>query len=371
MAGIQIEQCADLLYSTLQKFEKDQFQIALKHQTSEVCNRWFKKDKMVLDGGDQVNFYIQLKNSNNARHTRLYDVDNVNVAQVISEGTVKWTHAQTAWAFDIRKVAMNKGNGTRVFNYLKSRVMAAHHDFVNLLEEAAWRTPTSSTDDMNPHGVPAWLVQADSDNETGDFTGYVGDYTNSADTEDAYSSVGGISCTSTTNPRWANWYADHNNNLDSSLLKKLRTAFRKTKFQTPTIAGMALDPESSFYDFRLYTSSAVLDALEELAFDHDDRIGADLGKYAGATVFKGIPFVYVDDLDTELTYSRGADPIYGVNHKHFHPIVLSGNNFRKSKPKPKDNSHNVLEGFVDLSYAYVCDNRRAGGFLISDWEGGN
>ena len=53
MAGLQIEQCADLLYATLQKFEKDQFQIALKHTTSEVCNRWFKKDKMMLDGVDE------------------------------------------------------------------------------------------------------------------------------------------------------------------------------------------------------------------------------------------------------------------------------------------------------------------------------
>jgi len=369
--GLQIEQCADLLYGTLQKFEKNQFQIALKHQTAEVVNRWFKKDKMVLDGGDQVNFYLQLKNSNNASHTRLYDTDNVNVANVISEGSVKWTHAKTAWAFDIRALAMNKGNSTRVFNMLESRVKAAYHDFVNLLEEAAWKTPASSTDDMNPHGIAAWLVQSDADNETGDFTGYVGDYTTADDSESAYSTVGGLACTSTSNARWANWYADHNNNLDYSLLKLLRRGFRKTKFQTPTIAGKALDPESSFYNFRFYTSSAVLDALEDMALKADDRVGADLGKYAGAVVFKGIPFIYVDELDTELTYVRGADPIYGVNHSHFKPIVLSGNNFRTTKPTPKGGSHNVLEGFVDLSYAYVCDNRRAGGFLISDWEGGN
>jgi len=369
--GLQIEQCADLLYATLQKFEKDQFQIALKHQTAEVVNRWFKKDKMVLDGGDQVNFYIQLKNSNNASHTRLYDVDNVNVANVISEGTVKWTHAKTAWAFDIRSIAMNKGNATRVFNLLESRVKAAYHDMVNLLEEAAWRTPSASTDDLNPHGIAAWLVQADTDGETGDFTGYVGDYTTADDSELAYTTVGGIECSATTNPRWANWYADHNNQLDHSLLKLLRRAFRKTKFQTPTLANKALDPESSFYNFRLYTSDAVLGALEELAIMSDDRVGNDLGKYAGGVVFKGIPFIYVDDLDTELTYVRGADPIYGVNHAHFKPIVLRDNNFRISKPKPKSNSHNVLEGFVDLSYAYVCDNRRAAGFLISDWEGQN
>lgn len=369
--GIQIEQATDLLTATLAKFKPNQFEIALKSQTAEIVNRWFKKDKMVVDGGDSVKFYIQLKRSNNATHTRLYDTDDVNVAQVMTTGSVNWTHARTAWAFDVREIAMNKGNPQRIFSLLEARVKAAHHDLIIELEEAAWRTPTSSTDDLAPHGIPAWLAQADADNETGDFTGYVGDYTTAADAESAYSSVAGISCTSTTNPLWANFYADHNNLLDDSLLKLLSRAMLKTKFETPEVAGQALDPKSNFSNFRLYTSSNVILELEELARKSDDRVGYDLGKYAGATIFKGVPFKWVADLDTELTYARGADPIYGINHNHFYPIVLADNNFRKSPPAKKAGSHNVMEGFVDLTYAYVCDNRRTGGFLISDWEGGN
>lgn len=369
--GIQIEQATDLLTATLAKFKPNQFEIALKSQTAEIVNRWFKKDKMVVNGGDSCKFYIQLKRSNNATHTRLYDTDDVNVAQVMTEGSVNWTHAKTAWAFDVREIAMNKGNPQRIFSLLEARVKAAHHDLIIELEEAAWRTPSGSTDDLAPHGIPAWLAQADADSETGDFTGYVGDYTTSGDTESPYSSVAGISCTSTTNPYWANFYADHNNLLDDSLLKILSRAFLKTKFETPEIAGQALDPKSNFSNFRMYTSSNVILELEELARKSDDRVGYDLGKYAGATIFKGVPFRWVADLDTELTYVRGADPIYGINHNHFYPIVLADNNFRRTKPTPKSGSHNVLEGFVDLTYAYVCDNRRVGGFLVSDWEGQN
>lgn len=371
MAGIQIEAAADLLLGTLAKFDPNQFEIALEKTTAECVNRWFKKDKKVLDGGKQVDFYIQLKRSNNATHTRLYDTDDVNVVNTMSEGTVKWTHAKTAWAYDIRELAMNKGNPQRIFNILKAKVMAAHHDLVIELEEAAWKTPTSSSDDLAPHGLPGWIVQADADNETGNFTGYLGDYALAADSESAYTAVAGLGCSSTTNPLWANWYADHNNKLDDSLLKLLSGAVLKTKFETPIIAGQTLDPKSNFYNFRYYTSSNVILELEELARKSDDKVGFDLGKYAGMTVFKGIPFRWIEDLDTELTYVRGADPIYGVNHNHFYPVVLSDNNFRKTKPKPKGNSHNVLEGHVDLTYAYVCDNRRTAGFLISDWEGGN
>lgn len=368
MAGIQIEQATDLLMGTLGAFKPNQFEIALKSQTAEIVNRWFKTDKKVLSGGDSVKFYIQLKRSNNATHTRLYDTDDVNVANTMTEGSVNWTHAKTAWAYDIRELAMNKGNPQRVFSILEAKIKAAFHDLIIELEEAAWRTPSSSTDDLSPHGIPAWLAQADADSDTGNFTGYVGDYTTAADAESAYSSVAGISCTSTTNPYWANWYADHDNLLDDSLLKLLSKAVLHTHFETPTVAGEALDPNSNFSNFRYYTSSAVILELEEIARKSDDRIGFDLGKYAGATIFKGVPFKWVVDLDTELTYVRGLNPIYGINHNHFYPVVLSDNNFRRTKPGPKNGSHNVLEGFVDLSYAYVCDNRRTGGFLISDWE---
>ncbi len=371
MAGIQIEQATDLLVATLGAFKPNQFEIALKSQTAEIVNRWFKADKKVLTGGDSVKFYLQLKRSNNATHTRLYDTDDVNVANTMSEGTVNWTHAKTAWAYDIREIAMNKGNPQRIFSILEAKIKAAHHDLIIELEEAAWRTPTSATDDLAPHGIPGWLVQADADGETGDFTGFVGDYTTSGDTESAYSTVAGLACTSTTNPFWANFTADHNNLLDDSLLKLLSRATLKTKFETPTVAGEALDPKSNFSNFRYYTSSNVILELEELARKSDDRLGYDLGKYAGATIFKGLPFKWVADLDTELTFVRGADPIYGINHNHFYPVVLSDNNFRRTKPKPQGGSHNVLQGFVDLTYAYVCDNRRTGGFLISDWEGSN
>ena len=369
--GIQIEQATDLLVATLEKFTPNKFEIALQSQTAEIVNRWFKTDKKVVSGGDRCSFYIQLKRSNNATHTRLYDTDDVNVANVMTEGKVNWTHARTAWAFDVRELAMNKGNPQRIFSLLEARVKAAMHDFVIELEDAAWRTPSSSSDDLAPFGIPGWLAQADSDNETGGFTGFLPDYTTSGDTESAFTSVAGIACSSTTNPLWANYTADHNNLLDDSLLKLLSRAVLQTHFETPTVAGEALDPKSGFSNFRYYTSTNVILELEELARKSDDRLGFDLGKYAGATIFKGIPFRWIADLDTELTFVRGADPIYGVNHNHFYPVVLSDNNFRRTRPTPKSGSHNVLEGFIDLSYAYVCDNRRTGGFLISDWEGSN
>jgi len=369
--GITIDQAIDLGYATLRNFEQDAIKIAMKHQTYEVINRWFKSDKKTLDGGKYLTFDVSLKDTGNGKHTRMYDTDEPNVANVTKEGTVYWTHYQNSFSYSLKELAFNMGNKRRIFNLLKNRRTNCARETADDLEEAAWRTPESSSDDLLPHGIPGWLVQADSDNSTGDFVGYVGDYTTSGDTESAYSDVAGISCTSTTNARWANYYHDHNDNIDYSLLKALSKAFRKTNFQTPTVAGQSVDPDSSFFNFRMYTNNKILEELEDLAVKADDRVGSDLGKYAGAVMYKNLPLIYVDLLDTELTYVYGANPIFGVNHNNFYPAVLSNENFRWNKPMNKVGQHNVFTVYLDLSYAYVCDNRRTAGFLLSDWEGGN
>ena len=368
MAGITIEQAIDLGKATLEQLAQDKLEVALKHQCYEVLNQWFGKDKVQLDGGDRVTRYISLRDTGNAQHVRMYDTDTPNVANVDEVIRVEWTHAQTSFTYSVKELAMNMGNRERIYSLLKQRRMNAFREFADLLEEVAWRTPTSSSDDLNPFGIPGWLVQPDENpnGAQGDFTGYVGDYW--AADESPMTTVGGIACSSATNPRWANYYEDHNGVLDSTLLKRLGRAFRKTKFQSPMFAKQSIDPKSGFSNFRMYTNNAVLDELEDLARQSDDSIGYDLGKYAGSTIFKGIPFVYVDVLDAAKQYVYGKDPIYGVNHGHFYPVVLNNENFRVNEPMSKVGNHNVLTVYIDLSYAYLCDNRRTAGFLVSNWE---
>lgn len=371
MAGITVEQAIDLGQATLESFEQDALQVALKHQSYEVLNQWFKGDKIQLDGGDRVTRYITLRDAGNAQHVRMYDVDTPNVANVDEVIRVNWTHAQVSFTYSIKELAMNKGNRSRIYSLLKQRRLNAFREFADLLEEAAWETPSSATDDRSPFGIPAWLAPMDNGETAGsqNFLGYKGYYTTADDSTSQFTNTGNVTSSATTNPRWANFYSDHQGNLDDRLLKRLARAFRKTKFQSPMFASQAIDPESSFSNFRLYTNDAVIAEVEEIARKSDDRLGADLGKYAGSTIYKGIPFKYVDVLDTELTFVRGANPIYGVNHNHFYPVCLDGENFRVNKPMSKVGQHNVVTVYVDLSYAYICDNRRVGGFLISNHEG--
>jgi hypothetical protein len=202
---------------------------------------------------------------------------------------------------------------------------------------------------------------------------------------------GGLTSSATVNARWANYYADHGNTIDDTLLDKLARAFRKCHFQAPLEPGkiftddtfanfrlysndnnigeiekMARKADDRFANFRLYSNDNNIGEIEKMARKADDRLGADLGKYMGRTMYKGIPWVYVDILDTADTDTYGTNPIFGVNHDQFYPVVLRGEYFRINKPMSKVGQHNVLTVYVDLSYAYLCENRRQAGFLLTE-----
>ena len=120
-------------------------------------------------------------------------------------------------------------------------------------------------------------------------------------------------------------------------------------------------------DFGGVEARVVLQSSKSFARSYDLRVCTfDRARAAAEAVrAEGIE---VDVLDTPKQYVYGAYPIYGVNHSHFYPVCLDGENFRVNEPMSKVGQHNVLTVYVDLSYAYICDNRRTGGFLISNWE---
>jgi hypothetical protein len=70
-------------------------------------------------------------------------------------------------------------------------------------------------------------------------------------------------------------------------------------------------------------------------------------------VFRNHPIIWVPKLDADTT-----NPVYGVDHSTFYPICLRGNYLRESKPMTDATQHNVYQVFVDLSYNYICLDRR-------------
>ncbi|NQV06799.1 hypothetical protein HQ535_09615, partial [bacterium] len=65
----------------------------------------------------------------------------------------------------------------------------------------------------------------------------------------------------------------------------------------------------------------------------------------------------------EIEEQDTADPIYCIDHGTFKLYCRQGVYLRESKPATAPNQHNTSVVFVDLSYQYLCLNRRANGVL--------
>jgi hypothetical protein len=157
---------------------------------------------------------------------------------------------------------------------------------------------------------------------------------------------------------------DHDGQLGDNVVVLLDRATRQTNFMPPVLVEET-GPKHTFGAYRYFSNDKVIGNLNHLLLQSDDKVGPDLGKYHGLTVYKGTPFIYVQKLDTANTSTYGTDPIIACNMDYIKVFVLASNNFVVSKPKERDNQHNVLKVHVDLSYAICCTNRQRAGFLIN------
>ena len=82
-------------------------------------------------------------------------------------------------------------------------------------------------------------------------------------------------------------------------------------------------------------------------------IGKDLAMMDGQAYIAGYPIIYVSELD-----SFTGSPIYGIDHSTFYPVCLKGDYLRESGPDKAEKQHNAWNCFVDLTYNFLCVDRR-------------
>jgi hypothetical protein len=358
---ITIDQAIDLGIATLERFRKESLEMTFNDVTHELYNTWFKEAER--DSGDAVKEFITLGDTGNAKMISPWEEDTSNVVNTDEEIKVNWVHATTNMEYNRIELAMNKGNKVRIYNYLKGKELNMFRELAELLQKKLILSPTSASDKKNPHGLASWHSLG-TDDSTGAYTGYSGRYLDGSGTK---YNVGEIASSSSSHPRWASWYADHNGKLGDYLVDLLAKTMRRTHF-IPSLIPMKIADETNRMNFRMYSNDVIIGNLESLARKSDDMMGPELAKYYGTVVFKGVPFVYVDLLDDAsglYTTIFGTNPIFGVDHNYFKVVVLRENDFVIGKPTPRDPNHNVLRVPVDVSFAVIDRNRQRSGFLIS------
>lgn len=355
--GISLSQFLTLLNATRDDFIPDKLTMTLNYPRYEVLNDILRNRKKMASG-ERYTSNIQLEDSTNGAAVGMFFVQDVsNLYDTDHKVISEWKHYTNNVSYDLAQVDINKGDRVKEYDYIKSQKMAMYRKTADDLQEQFWSAPASSSDAHKIFGPASWLTQG-TDNTEG-FTGTTGKYL-----DGNTFNPGGISAA--TYPKWANYYGDHNGNLNETLLDMLGTANRATDFEAPIepnkIAGVDSNAPSKLVCY--YTTNEVIKSVEKIARNSDDRIGYDLGKYAGQTTYKGIPFRYVKLLDTVNANLWGTNPIFAINFDVMYPVVLNNWYFRTDEGKNAF-AHNVVTEYVDLYWLFHCENRQSAGYLIN------
>lgn len=338
MATITPDDIADLVSSTLKDLGRMKFQqIAQSLTHYEVFSKWFKKDKVGFDDGIGIQRTLMNRiESGTARHVGYLEEDRTNIGDYVTQMSVPWRHLTTNWAMVYQTdILMNRGKSL-IFNVIKPRRAAALLEMVEELENRAWSAPSSSSDKDYPYGLPYWLVK----NATTGFNGGA---------PSGHTTVAGVNLT--TSPTFKNYTAQYVSVTKTDLIAKLRTAHRKCRFISPISIEDYRGGQGDRY--RLYVNETTISSIESVGESQNENLGRDIASMDGQMVFKKHPIIYVPKLDSDTT-----NPVYMVDHSTFMPVVLKGDFLRESEARQSARQHNVYQVFVDLTYNYICVDRR-------------
>ena len=357
--SLQLEAAVDIGLVTFNNIKRD-IQYTLDHNDYPNLNKLFSGRDVDKQTGKQIERHISLGRTGNARHKTIDENDTTDVKQLMKNILVPWKHADTSYGYYVQEALVQ--NGPEGFiSVVKNRKTNMWIEFADELEEASWLCPADATDITSPFGISYWLPLGAAAAE-----GFEGRNPYYLDGNEITGGAGGIADAAAV-AHWRSYYAQYTTVDWDDLVEKLDVGFRKTKFRAPaTVEEGQSGPLSMF---RMYTNNNVLKAMTSMLLLADDKVGYDLGKYHGAVVFNRLPFMYVDILDADGSgYDAdvlGEDTVFGVNWNFFEAVVLKGDNFRQTPPAKDADNHNFIKSFVDLTYNYVCLNRRYAGFNIS------
>jgi hypothetical protein len=240
-------------------------------------------------------------------------------------------------------------------------------DLAELIEERGWMTPTSSTDTLYPYGIPYYLNFLNNGVVQGGFFGQQIRYQNGTVGTVCAGIDGGVE------PKWNN-YADTYLRVDNTLLRKLRSAVRRTRFKpAPFVEKPGNDKVGT--KIELYAADDTVTELEDLADKRDDAstpqdlAGKMLHSFDGVVHFNRMPVVYIPQLDGFSVTAGGGEafepnPIYCVDWSKIQPIVQEGYWMEESKPEKDRGQHTTFTVFLDGSHNNLCINRRTCGFVL-------
>jgi hypothetical protein len=336
---LQEQDMRDLVTGTLRNYGPPRFkQIATELQSYEVMPKWFKRDKVMIQGGTGLKRTLMARTNRTAYHTGIAGEDVTSITDLFEQIDVPFRHAVASWSYITQQVLVNRGKEL-VVNVIKPKRTAAMIDMAEELEYKAWAAPTPDND-VDPYGIPWWIVK----NAT---QGFNGGYPT------GFSTMAGINLD--TVPNFKNWTDTYVAISKQDLVKKLRRMLMYCGWKSPLRASDMLDDKAMY---RFYCNFETELEVNDVATAQNDNLGPDVTNMDGQAMIKRFPLVAVPALNTHTD-----NPIYAVDHNCFYPFIRQGDFLRETGMIRDANRHNVWHHFIDLGYNYIMINRRTSGVL--------
>ena len=329
---------ADMLTTTLYNLGEGRFyQIAQELQDYEFMGNILTKrgGVKVLSSGLGIQETLMHSIGGLSRWVGLFDEDVYNFQDLLKKMQVQWTRLTDTMAFERRMTLENRGKA-RINNVIKPQKHAMMLRVAQTLENAFFGVPDAS-DNLVMWGLKYWIVK-------NSVTGFNGGAAS------GFTLVGNINLTEV--PNFKNYTVTYTSVTKADLIKKLRTAHRKTKWKSPvTKAQFRGDTGQQRV---LYMNETTISALEDLGEAQNENLGRDLAPFDDEMTFKRHPLRWVSALDTDTAY-----PVYMIDKATFIPFVLKGDYLRQGDVHKSPKQHNTFVSEIDLSINTVNVNRRA------------
>lgn len=342
MGGMSDSECLDLMLATQKELNRPNIQFIAQDLQDYIAMGRMMDRKVEYDGGVGFQQTLMLKNVDTAQFRGLFDEDKVQIENLLQQMSVNWVNISNSWGWDKGEVSRNKGKYL-VNNIINPRRANCMLGLFNKMEDAFLGAVPSVTETKAPYGLKYWIVK-----DTTGVPGFLGA------APSGYTTVGGIN--PTTYPRFKNWTDQYTNVSVDDLVAKMRKAAYKTNFKSPKFLSSDLKTPSQSNKL-IMTTYDVYDNLVRLTQQQNDNLGGDLDKFNGGVYFNKLEILPVPKLD-ELATTDGHD-VYMINFDTFFPVVLSSEFMNESDPIRVANKHSVWSQFIDLSFNWVCTDRRS------------
>lgn len=335
--SLQYSQIDDAVLETQEQFVKRGAFLDMQTDLTDhiAVREMWKGRKKTFAGGEDWRFDVMTDHNHSARTVGLYETDGSALNDVMAKGNVPVRHINAHYVYDVREPAFQRG-GTAIVNLVETRYTGMMISVFELMEEILWSKPVDSNDLKTPYGIAFWITRSATEGFNG---GNPVGFTN-----------GRAGLSTGTYPRWANWTAQYTTVNKTDLVRKMRTAHRKSQFRSPVSHA---NPDLAGMRNGIYTNNDVIGLLEEVLEDQNMNLGNDLDSKGGRVLFKGTPLTYAPKLDDDT-----GDPVYMLDWKWLAIGVLAGWENNLTAPYMVPNMHNVRRVDLDASMNMICTNLR-------------